>query len=256
MQDTGQTVLAPSIFATNGTLPVAFSVYGLILYSMLAALFLLVSPRIMGTGMVKGLKFALSLCAIWSIYLFEPLPHAKSILLDSVAYVLADGVALLIMGALSGLLLGQGKDEAIAEEKRKLPLTKVVPSVVAVAAVFVCGRLLQYVACHIYSSFDTRPLETIIWDVATGLVAAVVMLWWSGRIRKMGRIQSTLVLGCLMFGVNLLLFNFLMPLVLAVDIGDLIVRTGVDTLAVTIGCFCAMPKVPQGEVESTKRRYD
>ena len=38
-----------------------------------------------------------------------------------------------------------------------------------------------------------------------------------------------------MFGADLLLFNFFMPLVFAADVPDLIPRTIVDIVAVTIG---------------------
>ena len=51
------------------------------------------------------------------------------------------------------------------------------------------------------------------------------------------RIKQSLILGGLLFGLNLLLFNFFMPLVFAVDVIDLIIRTCVDIAAVTIGCL-------------------
>lgn len=37
-----QAVLAPSIFAQNGTMPVVFTIYGIFAYSLIAALFLLI----------------------------------------------------------------------------------------------------------------------------------------------------------------------------------------------------------------------
>ena len=44
-----------------------------------------------------------------------------------------------------------------------------------------------------------------------------------------------MILGGLLFGVDLFLFNFFMPLVFAADIPDLILRTLTDTFAVTVG---------------------
>ncbi|MGI6083300.1 MAG: hypothetical protein ACOYEP_10550 [Limnochordia bacterium] len=38
--------------------------------------------------------------------------------------------------------------------------------------------------------------------------------------------------------MNLLQFNFFMPLVFSADIPDLLIRTGVDTLSVLLGCLC------------------
>ncbi len=46
-----------------------------------------------------------------------------------------------------------------------------------------------------------------------------------------------MVVGCLLFGVDLILFNFFMPLVFDADIPDLIFRTFIDILTVTLGCL-------------------
>ena len=54
-----------------------------------------------------------------------------------------------------------------------------------------------------------------------------------------------LILGGLLFGVDLFLFNFFMPLVFAADIPDLILRTLTDTFAVTVGCL-ALPNSQKG----------
>ena len=44
-----------------------------------------------------------------------------------------------------------------------------------------------------------------------------------------------MILGCLLFGVNSILFNFFMPLVFDTDIPDLILRTLIDILTVILG---------------------
>lgn len=53
-----QTVLAPSIFAQNGTMPLAFTVYGIFSYSLIAALFLLIRTRMGRNRILQGLKQA------------------------------------------------------------------------------------------------------------------------------------------------------------------------------------------------------
>ena len=58
----GQTVLTPSVFAQNGTMPLAFTVYGIFAYSLIASLFLLIRNRLGGTGILQGLKYGLSCC--------------------------------------------------------------------------------------------------------------------------------------------------------------------------------------------------
>ena len=64
-----QSVLAPSVFAQNGTMPLAFTVYGIFAHTGIAALFLLVRGRIGGSRLIQGIKYALACCAVWVIYL-------------------------------------------------------------------------------------------------------------------------------------------------------------------------------------------
>jgi len=47
----------------------------------------------MGRRIIKGLKQGITCCAIWIIYLLEPLPHVNPI--DKKAYLVSDGIALL-----------------------------------------------------------------------------------------------------------------------------------------------------------------
>ena len=55
--------------------------------------------------------------------------------------------------------------------------------------------------------------------------------------RSCNLLCDVMALGCLLFGVDLILFNFFMPLVFDADISDLILRSLIDILAVTLGCL-------------------
>ena len=85
-----QTVLAPSIFAQNGTMPVAFTIYGIFAYSLIAALFLLIRKRTGGNRIWQGLRYGFACCAVWIVYLWEPLPHVAP--LDRITYPVAENV--------------------------------------------------------------------------------------------------------------------------------------------------------------------
>jgi len=67
-----------------------------------------------------------------------------------------------------------------------------------------------------------------------------------------GKFNKALLAGLLLFGIDLLLFNFFMPLIFKADILDLLLRTGVDVLAVTVGLLLlpvtARSKIPLGRV--------
>ncbi len=225
-----QTVLGPSVFAQNGTMPLAFTVYGLFAYTGIAALFLLIRRRMGGSRLAQGLKYGLSCCAVWVVYLWEPLPHVAP--LDRITYPLADSLALIVMGLCLGWLLGVPGQKA-PQRQGGVPWA----GALAVAGCFLAGRLAQYGLAGIYSSFETQPAETLLWCLLTGLATGGAMEWLSHYIGMRGRFRRALALGGLLFGVDLALFNFFMPLVFAADVPDLIVRTLCDIGCVTAGCL-------------------
>lgn len=225
-----QTVLALSIFAQNGTMPLVFTVYGIFAYSLIAALFLLIRDRMVGNRILQGLKYGLVCCAVWIVYLLEPLPHVAA--LDRITYPIADSVALIIMGLMLGWLFGQSKCSA-GWQKTAFPVLPVL----TVTVCFFAGRMIQYLIFDTYSSFDEKTLETVLWCLLTGIAISCVMVWLNLHISNGNRIKRAMILGCLLFGVDLILFNFFMPLVFSADIPDLILRTFVDILTVTLGCL-------------------
>lgn len=225
-----QTVLAPSIFAQNGTMPLVFTVYGIFAYSLIAALFLLIRDRMVGNRILQGLKYGLVCCAVWIVYLLEPLPHVAA--LDRITYPIADSVALIIMGLMLGWIFGKSKRSA-GWQKTAFPVLPVL----TVTVCFFAGRMIQYLIFDTYSSFDEKTLETVLWCLLTGIAISCVMVWLNLHISNGNRIKRAMILGCLLFGVDLILFNFFMPLVFSTDIPDLILRTFVDILTVTLGCL-------------------
>ena len=225
-----QTVLAPSVFAQNGTMPLAFTVYGIFAYSMIASLFLIIRNRMSGNRVLQGLKYGLSCCIVWIVYLLEPLPHVAGI--DRITYPVADSLALIVMGLLLGWLSGNPAQRA-DKEKPPFPILPVL----AVTGGFFVGRMIQYLVFGVYSSFDEKPLETVLWCLLTGIAISCVMAWLNLYIHSENRMLQALILGVLLFGVDLILFNFFMPLVFDADIPDLILRTFIDILAVTVGCL-------------------
>jgi len=228
--NSAQTVLQPSVFVRNGTMPIAFSLYGILVYSIIAAMFLLVCGGMSGNKLIKGLKYGLACAVVWGVYLLEPLPHVTT-LVDKLSYPIVDGVALLWMGLLTGLFLGR----TTAPERKPFQITKAGISVAIIAVLFTCGRLFQYLVLHIYSSFDAKMFETILWSVLTGLAIGAVLLWLNQYAHSRSRIQRSAILGILLFGINLLLFNFFVPLALDADVLDLLSRTVVDLIFVTAG---------------------
>lgn len=237
--DGAQTVLQPAVFTKNGTMPIAFMIYGVFAYSIIGALYLLIENKLSGHRIIKGLKYGLSCCAVWVAYLLEPLPHVGP--MDKIAYPLADSMALIVMGLLLGLLLSKSAPKEIKETQG---LSKSWLDVFCIAACFINGRIAQYFILNTYSSFNTAATPAILWTLLTGAVIAAVVLWLGKYLNEQNRAIKALLSGGVLFGANLLLFNFFMPLVFNTDILDLILRTAIDIGAVTAGLLLLPVPVP------------
>ena len=225
-----QNILKPSVYVNNGTMPMAFTIYGILAYTVIASMFLLVKDRISGNRVIRGLKYSISCCLVWVVYLLEPLPHV--VFMDKFTYPIADSIALLVMGSLAGFLLC-GKEKKKYEKTFKIDIL----SIIIIMIFFAIGRIIQYKVIRIYSNYDNNKIESMIWVVFVGFVLSLVLQWLYDKLVVTKKYIRPFILGVVLFGVDLLVFNFFMPLVLDVDIPDLIIRTCVDFSSVTIGCF-------------------
>lgn len=229
-----QEVLAPSIFVQKGIMPFVFSVYAFFSYSIITAMYLLVEKEIHGKKILKGLKYGCAYCLIWIVYLFEPLPHSEGAgFINIIAYPFADGIALIALGLLIGLLLA--KDSVKPEVKQNVYMNKTGLSFMCIFACFVAGRVFLYTVMEIYSSINIHFFGTILWVIITGITVSAALIWLGQFIVNRSKVIRAVLMGCALFGVNLTLFNFFMPLVFMCDITDLLIRTFVDIFFVTVG---------------------
>lgn len=88
-----QTVLPPSVFAKNGTMPLAFTVYGVFAYSLIASLFLLIRGRMSGSGFAGAEIWPFLLRCVDLVSFGAPAPCGGY---GSVTYPLADSLALVV----------------------------------------------------------------------------------------------------------------------------------------------------------------
>lgn len=66
-------------------MPASFTIYGVIAYSLIASLFLIIKDGISGNRFICGLKFTFSCCVIWSFY---PLADCAALLIMRLVLVL------------------------------------------------------------------------------------------------------------------------------------------------------------------------
>ena len=229
-----QEVLSPSIFVQKGIMPFVFSVYAFFSYSIITAMYLLVENKMPGKKILKGLKYGCAYCLIWAVYLFEPLPHSECAgFINIISYPLADGITLIALGFLIGLLLAKDSDKP--EAKQYIYINKTGFSLICIFFCFVAGRVFLYTVMDIYSSINTDFFETILWVIITGITVSATLIWLGQFIENKSTVIRAVLVGGVLFGVNLTIFNFFIPLVFMANITDLLIRTFVETFFVTVG---------------------
>lgn len=226
----GESVLEPSVFVENGTVGIVFILFAIVLYTIIAGLFLLIEGRKGEKPLNKALKYGLVYCLIWLAYLMEP-SEAGTNPVDAITYPLADGSAFIIMG----LLLGK----FFSEEKSSKEKTKVfsVTMIIIPAVCFWLGRAFLYCCLHGNGQWDKRPIWTLFFIIECGLVVSASIQWLASRIKTKSDYLKVIVAGFVFFGVNLLMFNGFVPLIFKADIMDLLTRAVVDICSFTIGVF-------------------
>ena len=225
-----QTVLPPSMFISNGSMPIVFILYGTFAYTMIAAIYLLIHKNLGGNRIIKGLKFGISCSLVWIMYLMEPLPHAPTI---DIAYLIADSAVLVAMGVLLGRFMSKSTQPA---KKYKFTRHSLL-SIGMITALFFTGRIIEYTIFHIYSSFDIFPLYSILWVVASGIVIGLIFDYINPFIENKRIITKSFQFGFIIFGVDLFAFNFFIPIVFNFDLKDLFIRTIMDIIFVFIGSY-------------------
>lgn len=246
----------PSAFVRAGLLPLAFTIFGLITYGLLAVVFVLIQDRLAaGSRMKKGLMFGLSFGIMWALFLLEPLPHGSGAsLIELLAYPFVDSITLVFMGVLLGRFIAtdsQGRGKAHISPD----ISSGILALVEITGSFLLGRLLSYNVFHIYSSYTTRPFETMIWAAAAGLwIGLMYLLLCPGTAGTAGSASNTArspaakatYFGILIFGIDYLLFSLFLTLVFDYQIwpvgallsyADLILRVAIDIVFVTVGVY-------------------
>ncbi|MBC8061086.1 MAG: hypothetical protein H7Y18_10510 [Clostridiaceae bacterium] len=225
-----QTVLSPSMFINNGSMPIVFILYGTFAYTMIAVIFLFLHKNLSGNRIIKGLKFGILYSLLWSIYLMEPLAHGAPI--DKITYPIIDSAVLIVMG----LLLGRFIAQSSPIEKHKLTKRSLL-DIGFITVLFFIGRMIEYTIFNIYSSFNKSPVSSIVWVIGTGIVIGLVFDYINPLIGSKSTISKSFIFGFIIFGVDLIAFNFFIPIVFNFNILDLFIRTIIDIVFVFIGSY-------------------
>jgi hypothetical protein len=225
-----QTVLQQSEFVMNGTLPIAFMIYGTLAFIAITLIFRLIHTGMGGSSHSKGLKTGLIYSVVWTVFLVEPLPHGSAI--DLFTYPLADSMVLIILGLMTGRFISHNSPE----KKHHLSIQSI-SNVAIITLFFMVGRIIEYRVFHIYSMFEQAQVKTLIWVICAGIIIGLMYDFLNHTILTENAVKKSFIFGGIMFGINLLFFNFFLPLVLKVDIVDMGIRTFIDSASVILGCL-------------------
>jgi hypothetical protein len=229
--------LPPSAIVQAGLLPLAFMLFGLFTYGLFAVVFALIQGGLPGSRTMKGLTSGLAFGLMWAVYLYEPLPLGEGVpLIQSLAYPIADGVTLLLLGLVLGRFIAT--DSRGGENVRiSMRISPGIVAILAVPVIFLALRFLEYDLMQVYSLYATRPLDTMLWVAVTGLYVGIMYLFLRPGITVRSPLLKAAFFGIVVFGTDLLLFDIFPLLVFEGSFADIAVRTAIDVISVTVGVY-------------------
>jgi hypothetical protein len=226
--------LTPSAIVNAGLLIPSFVLFGLVTYGLVALVFVLIQDGLPGKKTMKGLIFGVLFGMMWAVLLFEPLPFGANVpLANLLAYPIVDCLTLVILGLLLGRFVGT--DTAVHGRLCTAPLLL---AFAAIPLSYMVGRyVLDYNLIHIYSAFAGRPFDTMLWVVVTGLWFGVMYLYLRAGIGMKSVPIKAAYFAVIVVGIDLFLFNLFPLLVFQLDIPDLLIRTAIDIVSLTVGAY-------------------
>lgn len=231
---TGSSSLPPSIFVENGLLPIVFIIYGFIYYALLGYIFVIIQNRLIGTKLIKGLKYGIFFCIITFIIYFEPLPTTNTLSLTNMTWMVVDGIPYLILGVLLGRFLS--KESKFQKTTKNYPSKKLL---IVIPLIFLIGRLISYNIFHIVSRYNNSPLTTLTWVLIVGSVLAI-LYYYILRPAILNTPKNTAIYFGIIFGIYIFMFNFAYALIVSMSYEgyiDFILRTSMDVIFVTLAIF-------------------
>jgi len=230
----GESKIEPSVIADAGLLIPAFTVYAFISYIIMCYSFVMIEAGLPWSRIRKGILFGSMLGLIWVAYLYEPVPLGEGTpFIESLAYPIADGLSVLLLGVLLGRFVATDTTEPSPKPSWKIQVMMLVP----VAMVVV--RLFEYNIVHIYSSYANHTLETMVWVALTGICISLAYMVLRAGIPSATPAGRSIAFGVFFFGIPITFVNFFVALALKINIADLAVRSALDVVAVVVGVFLA-----------------
>lgn len=220
--------LKPSVFVTHGLMVHFVIIWELLAFGVLAAVFLLIEPRLPGSGKRKGLLFGLSFGGLYQVGMLESTLLLKSSIKSELLMGLADSIPIFLLGLFMGISFGTAVPRS-EQKHRVLPIF-------VIAAFYLTGRYLAYSVLHIQSAYIEEPMATFLWTLCMGLWIGLIYVFLQAGIMGKNVFTQSLFFGAVIFGANWLT-NHLFIAVVSEWSPDLLIRAGTDIVFISIGSF-------------------
>ena len=212
-----------------GKMPAAMA-YVYVLFLVLAVTFKGHYSRMTGSGTKRGLKFGLALGGLWLIAFFEATVTGSSFFHLDLIMGLNDSVPVFLIGWGLGWAFSR-KIEPLHGSRRGTSLDA---SLLFIPFSYVVGRYLLYIFYPMEDNYFIRPVAAFIWTCCMAVWITIMYLLIEGTATSSHK-KTALRFSIQIFGINWLLYNLFVPMVLKASFSEFLMRGLVDTLFILVG---------------------
>jgi len=221
----------PSIFAEKGLILPAATIMLVILFTIIAIVFVLIQERLSGTKMMKGWRYGIAFGILTFMAIIEVNLIFDCLLINELRGSISDGVSILLMSLMLSRMTGT--DNQIVRRNAKLSWKPFV----LITLFFLVGRYFGYAIVHILSAYAQKPWATFLWTLSIGLWLSVMYQLLRETRNDIPAIMRAIRFGVLVFGSFWLIYILFMLVYVQVSVLDLFVRFIIDAVFVTVGIW-------------------
>ena len=210
----------------------AASLWALAAFSGVALVFLVLRKDIPGKGIQKGINYGASVALLWMMGMLEGVSLFGNPMIREFVVGCSDAIPAFVLSILIS---------TIVPKKTENPSRVLVQSphriwiLLTFMILFTLVRYGGYSTGMLRSGMQERPWITLIWTFLMGLTTGVgFLLITSPRDGTPFSEDGKRGAGFLLFGINWVSFLFFMPLMFSGYLGDVLLRIGIDLMAVVL----------------------
>jgi hypothetical protein len=221
----------PSIFAEKGLILPAATIMLVILFTVIAVVFVLIQKRLPGTKTMKGWRHGIAFGILTFVSIIEVNLIFDCSLINELRGSISDGVSILLMALMLSRIMGTDNQITGQDVKFRWKPFVLIP------LFFLGGRYFGYAIVHILSAYIQKPWATFLWTLGIGLWLSVMYQLLREAGNDIPAVARAIRFGGLVFGSFWLIYILFMLVYVQVSVLDLFVRFMIDVVFVTIGIW-------------------